>query len=66
MSCQSHVEFPYYASNIGRPDICAHCAEPEAQRNPELLKKFRTVLPVCEQCITVHKKDIPHRCPVKK
>ncbi|CAG2249105.1 unnamed protein product [Mytilus edulis] len=38
LSCSSHIEFAFYASNIGRVDLCAHCASPETNKDQELLK----------------------------
>jgi hypothetical protein len=58
------VEFPYYASGIRRPDICAHCAAPDCQKDKELLKRFRVVLPVCNLCIA-SKKDIPNQIKIE-
>ncbi|XP_052071153.1 uncharacterized protein LOC127709592 [Mytilus californianus] len=26
IDCNTHVEFPYYASTLAQPDICAFCA----------------------------------------
>ncbi|KAL3875452.1 hypothetical protein ACJMK2_033399 [Sinanodonta woodiana] len=64
LSCAVHIEFPYYASNIGRPDICAHCGVVGAEKSQEMTGRFRTVLPVCQQCLASGK-DIPKRNPVK-
>ncbi|KAL3865743.1 hypothetical protein ACJMK2_043103 [Sinanodonta woodiana] len=64
LSCAVHIEFPYYASNIGRPDICAHCGAVGAEKSQEMTGRFRTVLPVCQQCLASGK-DIPKRNPVK-
>ena len=58
LSCQSPVEFPYYASGIRQPDICAHRAAPDYQQDKELLKRFRVILPVYNLCI-VSKKIFP-------
>lgn len=64
LSCAVHIEFPYYASNIGRPDICAHCGAIGAEKSQEMTGRFRTVLPVCQQCLASGK-VIPKRNPVK-
>jgi hypothetical protein len=37
---------------------------PDCQKDKELLKRFRVVLPVCNLCIA-SKKDIPKRLPIK-
>jgi hypothetical protein len=41
------VEFSYYSTSdqVGRKDICAYCATPVADRDRELLQKFKIVLP---------------------
>ena len=64
MSCETPVEFAFYASSHGRGDVCAHCAEVGAEKNPELSRQYRVVLPVCQACINL-KKDIPKRNPIK-
>lgn len=64
LSCSSHIEFAFYASNIGRVDLCAHCASPETNKDQEQLKKIKVVLPVCGECIQ-RKKYIPKRNPKK-
>ncbi|KAL3889845.1 hypothetical protein ACJMK2_002172 [Sinanodonta woodiana] len=64
LSYAVHIEFPYYASNIGRPDICAHCGAIGAEKSQEMTGRFRTVLPVCQQCLASGK-VIPKRNPVK-
>lgn len=42
LSCSSHIEFAFYASNIGRVDLCAHCASPETNKDQEQLKKIKS------------------------
>lgn len=64
LSCSSHIEFAFYASNIGRVDLCAHYASPETNKDQEQLKKIKVVLPVCGECIQ-RKKYIPKRNPKK-
>ncbi|KAL3862195.1 hypothetical protein ACJMK2_008182 [Sinanodonta woodiana] len=64
LSCAVHIEFPYYASNIGGPDICAHCGAIGAEKSQEMTGRFRTVLPVCQQCLASGK-VIPKQNPVK-
>lgn len=63
MSCQSPIEFPYYSSTVGRVDVCAHSTLP-AEKSPEMLKKYKVVLPVCAQCF-ISGKEIPKRNPVE-
>ncbi|KAL3856739.1 hypothetical protein ACJMK2_011462 [Sinanodonta woodiana] len=64
LSCAVHIEFPYYASNIGRPDICSHCGAIGAEKSQEMTGRFCTVQPLCQQCLASGK-DIPKRNPVK-
>ena len=46
-------EIPYYSNNadLGRKDIYSHCGGIDAQVNMELKKKFKTVLPICNDCL---------------
>lgn len=62
MSCGTHIEFPFYSSNIGRPDICCHCTSPNAGKDENTMKTHRVVLPVCQNCVP---KGIPKRMPKK-
>lgn len=58
MNCSSHIEFAYYGSDVGRKDISVHCASTNcSSKDPELhvLKNYKFVLPVCQQCIDVRK-----------
>ena len=63
MDCRTPVEFAYYASAHGRQDICAHCATGGAERDRDLMTKYRIVLPVCNDCKET--KEIPKRTPIK-
>ncbi|VDI28053.1 Hypothetical predicted protein [Mytilus galloprovincialis] len=51
MSCTTHIEFAYYGSSVGRLYLCVQCPSPDTTTDPELLKKFKIVLPVCKACI---------------
>ncbi|XP_071122564.1 uncharacterized protein [Mytilus edulis] len=64
LSCNSNIEFPYYAANNTRKDICCHCAAEGVQKDQELMKTFRVVLPVCVQCHAAGK-ETPKRNPIK-
>jgi hypothetical protein len=64
MCCTTHIEFAYYGSNIGRQDLCAHCAKTESTKDDELMKKFKVVLPVCKECMD-KKLFVPKRNPKK-
>jgi hypothetical protein len=50
LSCADHVEIPYYSTGYGRADICCHCAIEDVTLDDSLLKKFKTVLPMCADC----------------
>ena len=52
LNCNGPVEFSYYSASdqVGRKDICAYCATPVADRDRELLQKFKIVLPLCDTC----------------
>ncbi|CAC5366714.1 unnamed protein product [Mytilus coruscus] len=64
MACTTHIEFSYYGSSVGRVDICAQCASPDTTKDPELLKKFKIVLPVCKACVHGNK-EVPKTNPKK-
>ena len=43
---------PYYGnSDLGRRDVCSHCGNINAEVNSELKKVYKTVLPICNDCI---------------
>ena len=50
LSCQSPVEFAYYASvqYSTRKDICCFCGQGGAQKEEDLTTKFKVVLPFAE------------------
>ena len=50
LTCSMPVEIPYYGSELGKKDICAHCVAEEAEIDQELKKKYKTVLPICIAC----------------
>ena len=56
------MEVPYYAaSDIGRKDICSHCGVENTIMNAELKTKFKTVLPICDGCISDGKQAFTQR-----
>jgi hypothetical protein len=63
----SPIEFAYYASTIGRKDICCHCAKEDVRPDKEVEKNFHIVLPICDNCKSAGKKyasvDHDHNCP---
>ena len=61
LTCGDTVEVPYYSCDLGRADICCHCAASGAERDPILRQQFKTVLPVCNDCLEKGK-----TCPVAR
>ena len=50
LQCASPIETAYYSSNLSLPLICYYCGCFNAERDSELLKSFRSVMPLCQQC----------------
>lgn len=50
MGCATPVELSYYT--IGRADKCAWCGADEGAVDADLKKKFKTVLPICPDCVS--------------
>ncbi|XP_048764718.1 uncharacterized protein LOC130046902 [Ostrea edulis] len=65
LACTSHIEFAYYSSDVGRKDMCAYCVATEIQKDKDLCKNFKVVLPVCDLCRS-KKLEVPKRNPIKK
>ncbi|WAR27046.1 hypothetical protein MAR_012750 [Mya arenaria] len=60
--CNTPLELAYYSSNISSPkDTCAHCGIGEGVVDLQLKKRYKTVLPLCEQCKESGKMAIVHR-----
>ncbi|VDI74370.1 Hypothetical predicted protein [Mytilus galloprovincialis] len=64
IDCNTHVEFPYYASTLAQPHICAFCAAVGQTKNQDAIKTHRIVLPVCRDCVVIGKLP-PKRNPIK-
>lgn len=64
IDCNTHVEFPYYASTLAQPDICAFCAAVGATKDQDAIKTHHIVLPVCRDCVIIGKLP-PKRNPIK-
>lgn len=66
LDCRSHIEFPYYADtntvNVNK-NICCHCSE-AGEKDRDLLKKFKVVLPICCDCQDLGKEAMK-RSPIK-
>lgn len=50
LSCATMIEIPFYGSSLGRKDTCSHCGSEGGTVCPELKARFKTVLPLCEDC----------------
>ena len=50
-----------HASYLGRKDLCSHCANPDGRVNDEQKKKFKTVLPICDECMNNEKTPFTQR-----
>ena len=51
LNCGMPIELQYYGSSLGRQDICSYCCTEETEVLPELKQKYKTVLPICKECI---------------
>jgi hypothetical protein len=51
MTCADAIEIPYYSAELGRKDICCYCCNDSVATDESLLKKFKTVLPLCKTCV---------------
>ena len=61
LQCAMQIEICYYGSDVGRKDLCSHCGTEGAIVNAELKKSFKTVLPICDKCISDGKKPFTQR-----
>ena len=50
LTCGTPMEFPYYSSKVGIPDICAFCGDSGGSRPQELCAQYKVVLPICKKC----------------
>ena len=50
LKCSDHVEFSYYSSKLNVHGICCYCGSDDASKPQEMICKFSTVLPICEDC----------------
>ena len=60
------MEYAYYAENTPAKlpkDICCYCAGQKAEKDPDMLKKYRVVLPICTECKSAGK-PIMKRNPI--
>lgn len=61
ISCRDVVELSYYSSSLGRNDVCCNCGGKEAEIPQELKGKYKTVLPICSECISAGFKTVCQR-----
>lgn len=50
LSCTSPLEIPLYGSDLGRKDLCSHCGSEGGTVCQDSKAKFKSVLPLCEDC----------------
>lgn len=60
IDCNTPVEMPYYSSDIGLKDTC-FCGGRQGEVVPELKSKFKTVLPIYNDCKSSGLKPICQR-----
>ena len=60
LSCQSPLEWAYYGATktAVRKDACCHCGKVDATVDKELLKCYKTVLPICTSCLNAGKEPL--------
>ena len=61
LTCQQPIEVAYYGSDVGRKDLCCRCGGVNGVVDPDLKKKFKTVLPICDACIADKKVAVTQR-----
>ncbi len=63
LQCGDHVEFAYYVK-YPASSICCQCGLVDGERSPELLLKYKIVLPLCNSCKSKGKEPV-FRAPKK-
>ncbi|XP_033753387.1 uncharacterized protein LOC117336839 [Pecten maximus] len=61
ITCSTTVELQFYASSLGRTDICCFCTAENSDVDTQLLKKYKTVLPMCASCTSKGKQAVVAR-----
>ncbi len=51
VNCGDPIELAYYSSKLGRAAIFCHCGGTGVTQNNALKEKFKTVLPMCTDCM---------------
>ena len=46
----SPIQLPYYASGLGKSDLCCYCASEDGEVDQGLECLYKTVLPLCASC----------------
>ena len=59
--CAATMEITFYGASLGRKDTCGHCGQTGADPMTELQSKFKTVLPLCEDCKRTGKEPVTQR-----
>ena len=60
LHCKAPIEAMFYGAPkiTKRKDMCAYCAKKECSPDKELKKRFKTVVPICDQCKAKGRKAI--------
>ena len=64
LTCPKPVEAQYYSSvnDLGvRKDICCYCCAENTEIDQNVKKTFKTVLPVCANCLGSGKESVCQR-----
>lgn len=48
--CETPIQLPYYASGLGKSDLCCYCASEDGEVDQGLKCMYKTVLPLCAFC----------------
>ncbi|XP_033753308.1 uncharacterized protein LOC117336780 [Pecten maximus] len=51
LTCANPIEVPFYSASLGRLDLCYYCGGCDGEVDQELKKQYKTVLPVCLECL---------------
>lgn len=61
LACCVPIELQYYTSGLGITSMCCYCSSEDGTVNPDLKKKYKTVLPVCQECLDAEKQPVVQR-----
>lgn len=66
LTCAYPIETPFYGSPFAKLDICTFCTNDNGNIDVNLKRRYKTVLPVCEDCKIQGKNAIIQRPYGKK